>query len=108
MEAPRAGNAIHPIGATSVPVRGARVVTAGTMRLELDAPVRCGGDVVGKLADVVIDPVTRRMTHVVVQTDDKDARLVPMELVVAGRDGRRELALTCTEAELRELETIRE
>ena len=78
------------------------------MRLQLDSPVRCAGDVVGKVADVVIEPVTRRLTHVVVETEDKDARLVPLALVSVGADGRRGLALTCTEGELRALQSIRD
>ena len=78
------------------------------MRLQLDSPVRCAGDVVGKVADVVIEPVTRRLTHVVVETEDKDARLVPLALVSLDGDGRQGIALACTEGELRELQSIRD
>ena len=78
------------------------------MRLELGTPVVCAGDVVGEIADAVIDPETLRLTHVVVQTSDKQARLVPIELLTDGRDGEREVSLTCTLERLRELESIRE
>jgi sporulation protein YlmC with PRC-barrel domain len=79
----------------------------GRMRLELGTPVVCAGDVVGEIADAVIDPETLRLTHVVVQTGDKQARLVPTELLTDGRDGEREVSLTCTLERLRELESIR-
>jgi hypothetical protein len=56
----------------------------------------------------VIDPATRRLTHVVVQARDNVARLVPLALVAEGDEGRKELALTCTAEELAALEPIRE
>ena len=76
------------------------------MRIVLDAPVRCGGDVVGDVADVLIDPVRRRLTHIAVQTPDKVVRLVPASLVARGPDDRRDLTLTCTKDELLALEPI--
>jgi hypothetical protein len=76
------------------------------MRIVLGAPVRCGIDVVGDVADVLLDPVRRRLTHVAVQTPDKAVRLVPAELVARGPDAPRDLTLTCTKAELLKLEPI--
>jgi hypothetical protein len=78
------------------------------MRLEFRTPVRCADDLVGETADVVVDPATRRLTHVVVKARDNVVRLVPAELVAPGRDGKREIALTCTPAELDGFEPIRE
>jgi sporulation protein YlmC with PRC-barrel domain len=79
------------------------------MLLELGIPVRCDDQTVGDLADVVIEPATHRLTHVVVQTrDDEQVRLVPVELVAAGRGDQREVALTCSAEELRSFEPIRE
>jgi hypothetical protein len=35
------------------------------MRLELGRPIRCSDGEFGELADVVVDPTTKRVTHVV-------------------------------------------
>ena len=61
------------------------------MRLELGAPVRCTNEELGELADVVIDPVRKRVTHLVVQPRHEHglARLVPVELVEAAARGSR-------------------
>lgn len=66
------------------------------MRLELGTPVRCSDDKLGELNDVVIDPVTRRVTHLVVSGDGRfqAARLVPIAL--AETDGGAELCLRCS------------
>ena len=73
------------------------------MRIELGASVRCEDDVLGELADVVIDPTTKRVTHLVVQPhhDDGPARLVPIDLAQEG-DGQ-EISLHCTMEEVRRL-----
>jgi sporulation protein YlmC with PRC-barrel domain len=78
------------------------------MRLVLGVPVRCAEEMVGEIADVIIDPTTRRLTHIVVETHDRQARLVPAELVADGRDGHREICLTCGREQLAELRSIRE
>jgi sporulation protein YlmC with PRC-barrel domain len=79
------------------------------MRLELRQPVRCTDDVLGELADVVIDPVTRRVTHLVVQPPHQHAlaRLVPVELA-DGDDDRPEISLRCSTAEVKRLATVQE
>lgn len=66
------------------------------MRLELGTPVHCSGEKLGELADVVIDPITRRITHLVVSGDGnfQQARLVPIGL--ADPDGGAELCLRCS------------
>jgi sporulation protein YlmC with PRC-barrel domain len=78
------------------------------MLIELGTQVRCAQDVVGHVADVVIEPATHRLTHVVVETNDRQVRLVPVGQVAPGRDERREVELTCTVDELMALEPIRE
>jgi hypothetical protein len=67
------------------------------MRLELGKPVRCSDGAVGELADVVIDSSSKRVTHLVVQTEDQPeaARLVPVALGARLEDGRG-ISLTCT------------
>src|SRR4029079_14703635 len=64
------------------------------------------GDV-GELADVVVDPVKRRVTHLVVQPHGNlgPARLVPADL--AGGEGQG-ISLRCTRAELDGFPTVRE
>ncbi|HEY7075220.1 MAG TPA: PRC-barrel domain-containing protein [Solirubrobacteraceae bacterium] len=78
------------------------------MRLELRQPVRCTDDVLGELADVVIDPVTRRITHLVVEPSHHGvARLVPVELAAREEDGP-EIALRCSTADVERLAAVRE
>ena len=79
------------------------------MRLELDKTVLCEGQEVGKLADLVVDPVAKRVTHVVVKAEHGAgaSHLVPIELVdpteqVGG------IALTCSRAELDALPPVEE
>lgn len=56
------------------------------MRLELGCPVRCQDGAFGELDDVVIDPTSRRVTHLVVAPVDRhdQARLVSIERARAG------------------------
>lgn len=77
------------------------------MRLELGKRVRCADGASRELADVVIDATTTSVTHLVVQPHDDhdDARLVPIQLAQAGRDGD-EIALSCTEEALKRLEPV--
>ena len=77
------------------------------LRVRLGAHVRCSDDRLGTLADVVIDPASRRLTHVVVDTEDAQARLVPVELLGSDDAKAKELGLTCTKQELLALEPIR-
>jgi sporulation protein YlmC with PRC-barrel domain len=80
------------------------------MRLELGSPVRCTDESLGELADVVIDPTTRRVTHLVVQPQHEHrlARLVPVELAEAGDEARPEIALRCTVEEVRRFAPVQE
>ena len=75
------------------------------MQLRLDSHVKTTDGLSGTLADVVLDPVKRAVTHVVVRAGDPDpaARLVPLQLVVGAGDA---LSLKCTAAQLEQLESI--
>ena len=50
--------------------------------LQLGGPVRCSDGPAGILSDVVVDPKQRRVSHLVVESPNGGARLVPAELVV--------------------------
>lgn len=80
------------------------------MRLELDRPVMCADGAAGTLGDLVVDPVQRKVTHLVVRAGDPDpvARLVPFQLVSGSDDAARTLSLSCTAAELAKLDPVRE
>jgi hypothetical protein len=57
------------------------------VRLELGSRVDCTDECFGKLVDVVIDPTSRRVTHVVERDRDRWlGRLVPVELAECGGD----------------------
>jgi sporulation protein YlmC with PRC-barrel domain len=79
------------------------------VRLELDKPVLCENREVGKLADLVVDPVAKRVTHLVVKPhhDAGSSHLVPIELVepteqVGG------IVLNCSTQELEALPPVQE
>lgn len=79
------------------------------MRLDLGCPVACADGDYGTLSDVVIDPTTRRVSHLVVEPhgDRIRARLVPVDRVdrAAGGEG---LTLTVTRAGAEAFEPLRE
>jgi sporulation protein YlmC with PRC-barrel domain len=78
------------------------------MRLELGKPVRCTDGVVGELADIVIDPIEKRVTHLVVRRHEgNDARLVPIELARAD-EGSHEISLTCTTGDVHALPNVQD
>jgi sporulation protein YlmC with PRC-barrel domain len=79
------------------------------MRLELGKPVRCTDGVVGELADIVIDPIEKRVTHLVVRSHHgDDARLVPIDLADAAGEGSHEISLRCTIGEVHALSDVQE
>jgi sporulation protein YlmC with PRC-barrel domain len=80
------------------------------MRLELGKAVRCSDERYGKLADIVIDPIAKRVTHLVVRPEKGDdiARLVPIELVEPDKDDTREIKLRCTAEDVRRLDHVQE
>jgi sporulation protein YlmC with PRC-barrel domain len=78
------------------------------MRLELGTRVYCNDESVGKLADVVIDPIASRVTHLVVEPDRERwlARLVPIELAEPAPDTRGAITLRTTMDEVRRLPPV--
>ena len=79
------------------------------MRLDLGSPVRCADGPAGELADIVIDPRTRRVTYLVIEPHDRHdlARLVPADRAqdAPAEDGS--ISLDCTIAEIAQLEPLR-
>lgn len=78
------------------------------MRLEFGTPVCCRDGPFGELADVVIDPTSRRVTHLVVQPHHRHglARLVPVEEADAARGADSEVLLRCSIEEVRRMELV--
>jgi hypothetical protein len=72
------------------------------MRLELGSPVAFGDGSVAELADVVVDPASKRVTHLVVQPNHRHrlARLVPIELVDGDDSQVPSRSLRCTAGDL--------
>src|SRR4051794_10974023 len=77
------------------------------MRLDLGSSVRCTDAAFGELADVIVEPLSRRVTHLVVQPHghDERARLVPIDRVHDSEDG---LALDYSVADVEALELLHE
>jgi sporulation protein YlmC with PRC-barrel domain len=84
--------------------------SVASMRLEPEAQVRCSDAVFGELADVVVDPIARRVTHLVVQPhhDHGLARLVPVALCADSGGADSGIELGCTVAELDALPGVQE
>ena len=80
------------------------------MQLELGTRVECADETFGKLVDVVIDPTSRRVTHLVVGRDGDSwlARLVPVELAGPGSDSSGGIVLRATVEEVRQLPSMHE
>ena len=78
------------------------------MHLRLDANVLTTDGLSGTLADVVLDPAKRAVTHVVVRAGEPDpaARLVPLQLVAGGTAPGDALSLACTAEQFEQLESI--
>lgn len=78
------------------------------MRLTLGVPVRCADGPFGELRDIVIDPVRRRVTHLVVQPEHRHglARLVPADVLAAA--SRNDVTLTCSGEEVLQRDAVQE
>src|SRR5260221_13557067 len=76
---------------------------AGTEQFTIGADVRCTGGACGRLSRVVVDPVAREVTHLLVQPRQghEPARLVPLGLVTSAAG---EVRLSCTSAEFGRLD----
>lgn len=79
------------------------------MKLELGSPVSCTDGPFGEVADVVIDPIARRVTHLVVAPDHQHglARLVPIDLAAAANNDTA-VSLDCTLEHARQLPSVQE
>ena len=77
------------------------------MRMELGLTIHCADGPAGKLRDVVIDPVRRRLTHVVVERHHHVAHLVPIEDLGRTAEGSA-LRLGCNVAELERYPQVEE
>jgi sporulation protein YlmC with PRC-barrel domain len=79
----------------------------GTTPFTLGASVSCSDGTCGTLTRVVIDPVTRTMTHLIVEPPGRRhaARLVAASLAEATADGIR---LRCTTTEFESLDPVEE
>ena len=78
------------------------------MRLELGSRVDCTDEEFGELVDVVVDPATRRLTHLVVEPRREDwiARLVPIDVAQTRNDASRAVELRMTVEEARRLPPV--
>src|SRR4051794_328174 len=83
-------------------------VTQRGMRLDTGREVRCADATYGELADVVIDPIAKRVTHLVVQPHHNHGRagLVPVALVSDAADGA--IVLRCTVDEVAHMPRVQE
>jgi sporulation protein YlmC with PRC-barrel domain len=80
------------------------------MRLEIGKRVHCSDGDYGELADIVIDPLEKRVTHLVVRPKHAvgESRLVPIELAKSRDDEPHEIELACTLEEAHGFESVRE
>ena len=78
------------------------------MRLEIGNRVRCSDGVYGELADIVIDPLEKRVAHLVVRPEqgEGEARLVPIQLAKGRDDEQREIELECSLDEAQGFESV--
>jgi hypothetical protein len=78
------------------------------MRLDLGDAIHCTDGVWGELTDLVIDPTTRRVTHLVVAPHHRHdlARLVPVQSAHARSSSDGQIVLDYTAAEISELEPV--
>ncbi len=79
----------------------------GTTPVPIGAEASCTDGVCGTVSRVVVDPVARAVTHLVVQPHHRDTpgRLVPIDLVAATGS---EVRLRCTTAEFEALDPAEE
>ena len=80
------------------------------MRLEIGKRVNCTDGVYGELADVVIDPLEKRVTYLVVQPEQRygERRLVPIQLAKGRDDEQHEIELECTLDKAQGFESVHE
>ena len=88
---------------------GTDALMRGAMRLDLGSSVRGADGPAGELADIVIDPRTRRVTYLVIEPHDRHdlARLVPADLAQDAPAADGSISLDCTVTEIAQLEPLR-
>ena len=79
----------------------------GTEQFAIGAEVSCADGVCGKLSRLVVDPVARVVTHLIVEPrrGHEPARLVPLDLIDSAASGIR---VNCTSAEFDRLNPAEE
>ena len=83
------------------------MIISETTKFTMGTDVRCTDGVCGTLRRVVVDPVARTLTHLVVEPGhrERDGHLVPIDLVSSAGA---EIELSCTLAEFEKLEAAQE
>jgi sporulation protein YlmC with PRC-barrel domain len=83
---------------------------AATVEFAIGAEVSCVDGICGRLTRVVVDPVARAVTDLVVEPDDRAglARLVPIELALPVGRGAEGIRLTCTLAQFAQFDSAEE
>ena len=76
---------------------------ADTAEFTIGSEVSCSDGPVGKVSRVVVNPVAKALTHLVVEPGFRQgpSRLVPLDLVDGGDGG--EVRIGCTKAEFEKL-----
>jgi sporulation protein YlmC with PRC-barrel domain len=77
------------------------------MRLSFGKAVHCEDGSFGELADVVVDPATMRLTHLITSPPTAEPRLIPIELAEPNGDGG-DVTLRCTLAATEQLPSVLE
>jgi hypothetical protein len=96
-----------PDGGGQVKVVLARRTAMADEQFTIGAEVRCTDGVCGELRRVVVDPVARAVTHLVVEPEHHrhSGRLVPVDLA---EDTAGEIRLRCTKADFEKLDPAQE
>src|SRR3954471_8692806 len=97
-------------GSDDARARGAGLdASMPSRRLDMGSPVHCADAQFGELADVVIDPTTRCVTHLVVRphTRPAQARIVPVDWATSEGSGPA-ITLSATVAEVERLDPLHE
>jgi hypothetical protein len=79
-------------------------------RFEIGSKVRCTDGVCGKLLSVVVDPLARAVTHIVVEPEHRWGlgRLVPLAQVASTDGPKDEVTLRCSLADFERFESAEE
>ncbi len=83
---------------------------AATVEFAIGSEVSCVDGVCGRLTRVVVDPVARAVTDLVVEPEHRAglARLVPIELAIPEGRGAEGIRLTCTLAQFAQFDSAEE